>query len=340
MRSDLPRRWLPPLAASSAAGLALGPLDPAVVGAGGLAAIWLLALVAALIGLPLGAAAARPLPPTRLGVTAGALTTFVLTLTASAALAAALLPLGVWAWALAPLPWLVAAGLGRSTASAALAAIAALALVGAGIGASIQPIGWTLLEPTWSAWPSWAGPAAMSGLLAALVGLGGGAIGIPPRRRAIGLALSLAAILGVALIWAGAYERDLSLTVAGVGAAVPLGLALAAPLFVGLRGDLPRHHAALGAVATAAWLGPGQAGLGVWWAALLPLSLAVVLALRAPLASGTARWALAAGALVAIGIAAIGWPALPPFGASLVVGLRPAAAVWVVGTRTLAWRTA
>jgi len=340
MRAPLSRPWTRPIALVGAVGLALGPLDPTVLGSGGFAALWLLALVAGLIGLPLATAQASPLAASRLGVTTGALTTLLLTLTASAALASALLPLDGWAWVVAPLPWLVAASLGRLSAVGALAAVAGLGLLLAAGTGTLGPFGWTLLDPTWTTWTAWFAPMSLAGLLLALVGLGGPPSPIAPRRQAIAVALGLAAILGIALCWASAYEVDFTLTVGGIGATAPLAFAVAAPLLVTARGDLPVHHAGLGLAATALLLGPGQAGLAVWWGALLPLGLALVLTLRALQAPGRARWGLGSGAIFLSTIAAVGWPSLPPLGASLALGVLPAVAVWVVGTRAIAWRSA
>jgi hypothetical protein len=321
------------------AGVAAAGWSPTLAGTGGLAALWLTALVAVGVALPVAVAerASALAPPSAVGRLASTASTVVLTLATAAAIAAVAPLAGTVGTLLAVGAWIAAAGLGPRTASVGLAAGAAAAVLAGALAIGVAVPGWTLLEPGWSAWSTWIGPAMVSGLLIGGVGVGHwiGPHAPDPRGAPMAIGLALALLLGLFMAWASAYELDFSLDAGGVGAVVALAVGGFAPLLVPLRGDAPVLHAALGLGATLLLLGPASDAIPAVWGGVVPVGIALVLGLRAYATHGPTRLVLVAGAAIALAGAILAWPGLPSVAAAVVIGLAPVALAWVAGTRTL-----
>lgn len=321
------------------AGVAAAGWTPGLAGTGGLAALWLVAIVAVAVALPVAAAerAAALGPTSAVSALASTASTVVLTLATAAAVAAVAPLAGTVGTLLAIGAWIAAAGLGPRTAAVGLVAGAAAAVIAGALAIGVAVPGWTMLEPGWSAWSTWIGPSLVSGLLIGGAGIGHwvGPHASDPRRAPVAIGLALALLLGLFMAWASAYELDFSLDAGGVGAIVALAVGGFAPLLVPLRGDAPVLHAALGLGATLLLLGPAADAIPAVWGGVVPIGIALVLGLRAYAARGSTRLVLCSGAAVALAAAILAWPGLPSVAAAVVVGLAPVALAWVAGTRTL-----
>jgi len=199
--------------------------------------------------------------------------------------------------------------------------------------------GVTLLEPHWETWQQWLPWSLVAGLLLATAGLERWAqapAAVPGHRQVPWAAagLGLLVTLSASIVAAAAAEGTATEGAMTVLTA-PMGVALCAVALGGRRpGQL--RHLAIGFLTSLWFAGPGSGGLDVFWQAILPLGLAVNLALLALRARGQVRITAGLGAGAALFAAGLGWPGIP---ASALDAAAAAATVvvlvWIVGTRGL-----
>jgi hypothetical protein len=193
--------WLP-LAGAGLGLLAIAGLDQALLAAGGLAVPAVVVGTGALLGLPLARAErAAPTDPTRpLGAAVDAMGSLWTTLLA-ASVAAPLVGLLGWpALLVVALAWATVAFAPSLRALAAGLLVLATLLTGAVVGGwTLAEPGWTLLAPSVARWSGWLGPALVTGLLLAGVGLGHHGHHRRLPLRGVGASVGIGALVATAL---------------------------------------------------------------------------------------------------------------------------------------------
>ncbi len=318
--------------------------------AGGIAPVVVAVAVAGFLGVPLALREWRlaedAATPSDTGVRALADLWGVLLVAAAAApLVSAL---GRWGLIGAVIAWWLAAAASRGAYRVAVPLLAALVFgalaLDAGRAVAIAPP-WTLLEPWWSTWRGWLPAAVFAGFLLPAAGVGQwlGSQRAAPGRRNLPWGVAGLATLAWALasVRHGATFEALSPLAAPSGAwrIVWAGSLVAASVAVLSRGAVaPRalRHGAVGAVATAFFVGPARDALPLWWGTLAPLGVGVFAAWVALRSRGSDRFAAGAGALVLAASAILGFPGLPAQGlAAAAAATIVVVAVWTAGTRVI-----
>jgi hypothetical protein len=336
--------------------------------AGGLAPLLLTGGVALVIGAPAALAewrsrgrpaAEEPSPAVRAGTAAIAEVAGLSLAACALQTLAQASPAGL---AAALLVWPVGAWLARRTGRAGIPVLAALpGLAILAIGRSVAAPPWTLLEPHWTGWTTFAGPAAVGGVWLAGVGTGRWALG-PARPPGANRSPFAAVGVGVAVALLLAVDRGARFE-ATLGAAPAFDGAsgwMAALAAVSMAGALCWPAAArslaasasdrrfsgwvrpaVGLLLTAALAGPGAHVVPWVTSAVLP-ALTLVGAGASGLASTGPDRTLG---LLAAGVCAAapgaGWPGMPEgLWDAMFVGGLVVVGFWFVATRSVLAREA
>jgi hypothetical protein len=338
-----------------AVGLVAPPLLLPLLEQGGLAPVAIAAVSALLVGAPAAVVAWRvsevQVEPAPVRAAVGSAGELAACLWAACGVAAALGSSSGWLhWLLIPLVWVAGALLSRLPRGLALTAglsvVGLLAVAGRALGTDAP---WTLLEPHWDGWTSYAGPSALVGALLSGLGLGTWTLGVrrpPGERHAPWSAAGLALLGALALV----VERSARYEV-GLGSPAPSG-PLVTALLMGLLSagigawltregapkvtGLPSVPAVLGLLLSLLLAGPAAGALPLVAGALVPMLVLCELLSCAVRSGGADRVLLGIAALLVVSATTLGWPGLPVrvLDAALLGGFW-VGAFWFVATRSV-----